>query len=116
MMKLKFLFFAVSLFFASLALGQGVTTSSLTGKVVDEQSAFVPGATVAVLHLLTNTSYGTVTNSDGYFRLNNLLVGGPYRITVSFIGYQTYEIDVAHFSLGKTLNLNVTLREKKVLL
>ena len=47
---------------------QGVTTGAITGVVVDESGAVVPGATVVALHGPTGTEQTTVSGSDGRLR------------------------------------------------
>ena len=34
-------------------------------------------------------SYGTVTNISGQFNLQGMRTGGPYKVEVSYVGYQT---------------------------
>ncbi|NOZ45552.1 MAG: TonB-dependent receptor [Chlorobi bacterium] len=92
--------------------GQGSTTAGLNGRVVNgDTGETLPGATVLAVHQGTGFQYGGITDADGYFRLPNLNVGGPYKITVSFVGYHNYEQDNVYLSLGQTLKLNVKLTE-----
>lgn len=104
------------------AWAQGVTTATLVGsvtaasdvqtperKVSTEES--LPGATVLALHVPSGTQYGTSVNANGRFSILNLRVGGPYKITVSFVGYQTREINDVYLKLGEPYNLNVSLTE-----
>src|SRR5882672_10618119 len=69
-------------------LAQAVTTSFLSGTVKDKNGA-VPGANVVAVHEPTGTSYGTVTTPEGKFNIVNMRPGGPYKITISFVGYKT---------------------------
>ena len=63
------------------------TTSEITGIITENQKP-VAGATVAALHVPSGTRYATTTRNDGRYNLANLKVGGPYTITVSFVGYK----------------------------
>ena len=110
-MKFKLLVSMLFTFALSVVWGQGVTTSSIVGRVVDAQGESLPGANVVAVHLPTNTSYGVVSGTSGYFRLNNLMVGGPYEVKVTFVGYQTFEVSITQLSLGKAFNLEVKLVE-----
>lgn len=66
MKKLKFLFLLVALAgFLPNALSQGVTTSSMRGKVVDDKNQPVFAATVVATHTPSGTQYGTITQEDG---------------------------------------------------
>lgn len=87
-----------------------LTTSAIKGQV-SAGNETLPGATVLLVHEPTGTQYGTTTNLSGIFNLGNLNPGGPYSITVSFVGYQNYEQENLFLSLGQTLQLNVELFE-----
>ncbi|WP_109852750.1 carboxypeptidase regulatory-like domain-containing protein [Aquimarina sp. AU58] len=88
-----------------------VTTSNISGIVRDSENQLLPGANVTAVHGPTGTSYGGVTDFDGRFNLNNLRVGGPYRITISYVGFKKQLIDEVFLQLGQTFNLNITLVE-----
>lgn len=107
-------FAVVAVVAAAPAFGQGVTTASMNGTVVDERGDALPGATVVAVHVPSGTRYGTVTRIDGGYNFQGLRVGGPYTVTVSFVGYQTVERTIPNLSLGQNLTLDVTLREGDV--
>lgn len=67
---------------------QGVTTSSINGRVTDTEGNPLAEATVVAVHVPTGTRYRAVTRSGGAYDLPNLRVGGPYTITVTFIGME----------------------------
>ena len=67
------------------------------------------GANVIANHTPTGTVAGTMTLEGGQFSLPNLRVGGPYTITISFIGFKTIEYTDVYLDLGKTFDLNVQL-------
>ncbi len=90
---------------------QGVTTASLSGKVTDSNGEGLPGATVIAIHTPTGTEYGNSTRLDGKFNLPNLRVGGPYTVTVSFVGYETISQEGIFLALGQNLSINFELRE-----
>src|SRR5271170_466689 len=77
-----------------------VTYATVHGTVTDTSGAVVPNATVTA----TNTSTGikTSVNSDsqGYYILPQLQIGGPYTITVAAAGFQDFQTS------GLTLHLN----------
>jgi hypothetical protein len=68
------------------ALAQGVTTGSLTGIVTDQAGSTVGGASVIAIHLPSGSTYETTTRADGRFSLPGMRVGGPYSVTVSYVG------------------------------
>ncbi|MBK7343196.1 MAG: carboxypeptidase regulatory-like domain-containing protein [Saprospiraceae bacterium] len=81
----------------------GTTTASMTGQVIDQASGeSLIGATVVAIHTPSGTSYGTITNENGYYRMSNLRVGGPYQITVSYTGYGEIALEGVNLRLGET--------------
>jgi hypothetical protein len=95
------------------ALAQGSTTARITG-FVSSGGEVLPGATVLAVHTPTGAEYGTVTNTEGRFTLNNLNVGGPYRITTNYVGYDASVTDNIYLSLGQTLDLELELKESSL--
>lgn len=109
---LKSLFAMMMLVFVtSMAYSQGVTTASLSGRVIDSNGETLPGANVVATHTPSGTRYGAVTNIDGRYTIPGMRVGGPYNVAVSFIGYETQQVEEVYLSLGVTANVNVTMRE-----
>ncbi|PMD97345.1 cell envelope biogenesis protein OmpA [Siphonobacter sp. BAB-5405] len=88
-----------------------VTTSSISGRVTDVKGETLPGASVVAVHEPSGTRYGTVTNANGLFSLPNVRVGGPYRVTVSFVGYTEQSQTNVFAELGGTATVNVTLSD-----
>ncbi|MDT0607231.1 TonB-dependent receptor [Croceitalea rosinachiae] len=86
-----------------------VTTSNIRGMVTDDQGAPLFGANVVAIHTPTGTRYGSITNDGGRFNLLNLRVGGPYEVTISFVGFQDDIRNDIFLSLGKTFNYSVQM-------
>ncbi len=84
-------------------------TQTITGNVYDEASkAPLPGVSVTVIN--SNPLRGTVTDENGHFKMDSVLLG---RCTIKF-SYITYEEQILHdilVSAGKEVNLNVSLQE-----
>jgi len=95
----------------SMAFSQGVTTSSLKGKVVDQQGAAVPFANVVAVHTPSGSQYGTTSNEDGRYNIRNMRIGGPYTIEVSFVGYQSISESDVYLQLNKTGEIDFTISE-----
>ncbi|PKP29104.1 MAG: hypothetical protein CVU01_01710, partial [Bacteroidetes bacterium HGW-Bacteroidetes-18] len=83
MRKFKNLLMAVLLISSSAIFAQGVTTSSVNGKITDNNGEGLPGANVVAVHTESGTKYGVSTDFDGFFRISNMRAGGPYTITIS---------------------------------
>jgi len=112
MQKRLFFLVATMLMMVSSAMAQ-VTTSSMGGKVTvgSASGEEVIGATVQAVHEPSGTRYAAVTNIDGRFNIQGMRTGGPYAVTVSYIGYQSKTIKGVTLELGETYNLNVWLSE-----
>ncbi len=82
------------------AKGQGI----IAGRVLDEHKESLAGAHI----FLKETSFGTIANGDGKFRLKDI-PAGTYTIGVSFIGYETFSqsVDVNDKS---TLSLDLVMK------
>lgn len=111
-MRLKFTTLAIllSVLFTGWLNAQ-VTTSSIAGVIKDQSNAPLEGATVSVTHLPTGSQYGTITQSNGSFNIYNMRPGGPYKIEVSYIGYETKTVDNVMLVLGETYIINGKLAE-----
>ncbi len=109
-LRWQLLLTAALLMNVTIALGQ-VTTSSLSGVVSDSKGETLPGATVVAVHTPSGTQYATVTNAQGKYTLNSVRVGGPYKVTVTFVGFKEQVSDNLSMALGVTSNLNVQLVE-----
>ncbi|MCU0439044.1 MAG: carboxypeptidase regulatory-like domain-containing protein [Raineya sp.] len=94
------------------AFSQGVTTASMSGRIIDNKKQAVPGATVVVVHQPSGSKYGTSTLENGSFNLPNLRIGGPYSIEVSAVGYNTIKEEGVTLSLGQNLSVNYEMREE----
>jgi len=102
----------VALIISSATIMQAqVTTSSMGGRVSDAEGAVI-GATVIATHTPSGTTYGTVTNLEGRFNLNGMRVGGPYTVTITFIGYGAFTQNNITLSLGENYVMNVVLSEE----
>ena len=111
MQKRFILLFAMLLTLTMSALAQ-VTTSSMSGKVTLEGTGEeIIGATVVAVHEPSGTRYNAVTNIIGMFTIQGMRTGGPYAVTVSYIGHQTKTFRGIQLQLAETYNLPVTLSE-----
>ncbi|QNL48637.1 TonB-dependent receptor [Olivibacter sp. SDN3] len=88
-----------------------VTTSSMSGTVLQSDGEPSIGASVRATHVPSGTIYGGSTNENGRFNLANMRVGGPYSVEITYIGSQPAKYDNIILQLGQPYVLNVTLSD-----
>ena len=112
MQKRLFLLVVAMLTLTLSAVAQ-ITTSSMAGKVTfdDANGEEVIGATVVALHEPSGTRYTAVTNASGRFTIQGMRTGGPYEVTVSYIGYQPKVVKGVVLQLAETYDLAVWISE-----
>lgn len=113
-MKTRILQLLVFLFVAVVGHAQ-ITTSSMSGKIMDSNGEPLIGATVIAVHSPSGTEYGTITNVNGQYSIFNMRVGGPYKVTASYVGYDSQSREGSYLSLGSPSLVNFTLAESGIL-
>jgi len=103
------IYLVICCLFISAGMWAQVTTSSMSGKVSSLSGDELIGATVVATHVPTGSQYGTVTNLNGIFQMVNMRIGGPYKVEVSYIGYETEVVENIFLSLGTGANVDVVL-------
>ena len=96
--------------FCAFFLLLGITTfaqTTITGKVVDENNAPIPGANI----IITGKAVGTTTDFDGKFTLSTSEVP-PFNLTVSSIGFTTKTVAVT--SNNQELNIVLNSAETQL--
>src|SRR5580765_4863535 len=101
---------AVFFLFPFIARSQE-TTSEITGLIMTNQTP-LQGATVTALHIPTGTKSVTTTRNDGRYNLANLKVGGPYTITVAYVGYKSAQQENVTLLLGQEFKADFTLEQE----
>ena len=97
---------ALLLAFAAPALAQ-LQGGNLTGAVLDEQGAVLPGVTVTVRGV--DATQTTTTDENGQFRFLNL-APGPYTITAALQGFATVVREQIIVAVGKNVDLPIALK------
>ena len=88
---------------------QGTTTSSLVGTVTDSKGEALPGATIIAVHTPTGTQYVGPSNAQGRYSIQNMRVGGPYTVKVSFVGFQDFTRTNVFLTVGQDYRLDMKL-------
>ena len=102
----RFYFSALMMLLAgAISLNAQITTSSISGVIVDEANEPLIGAVVKLVHGPSGTEYNAVSNMDGRFYIQGMRTGGPYTATVSYVGYQNTVVTGIILELGENYNL-----------
>lgn len=78
-------------------------TANLSGKVVNQNSIAIKAASIEI----ENTTFKTITDTNGYFVLKNIPIG-KYKILAFTDGSRIFK---KHVSLDKDLEINIELKE-----
>ena len=102
------LVFCLTVMAALPAAGQEAR-GTILGRVTDPQGAVVPGASVVITHIDTNSISRTATNATGYYEVP-LLTGGSYTVSVELSGFKKTVRGPVELSVGSRLEINVELQ------
>lgn len=108
MLKRIVLLFVVALAASPLLFAQ-ITTSAINGTVKNNANEPLVGATIVATHQPSGTKYTTVSRAGGNFSIQNMRVGGPYLIEVSFVGHDADKQDNIYLQLAESFLLNPIL-------
>jgi hypothetical protein len=86
-----------------------ITTGVIQGSVSDPSGALVPGASVEVKNLETNSTRTQTTGVDGRFVFLQLRPGN-YTVTVTLAGFATHVQEDVTLTVGQTVTLNPALK------
>ena len=101
---------SVLMLMIAVSVSAQVTNSSISGIVLDENGQALTGATIEAKHNPSGTLYGAVANVDGRFSIQGMRTGGPYTVSVSFIGYRKMIINDITLQLGENYNITVDMK------
>ncbi|MEA1877747.1 MAG: TonB-dependent receptor [Bacteroidota bacterium] len=103
----------LGLFLAGNSMAQ-ITTSGMNGKVTGPDGKALIGATVVAIHVPTGAQFGGISDGEGYFRLPNMDVGGPYTLKVTYVGNEAWTKNGIYLTLGQTFKINPGLKSTAV--
>src|SRR6266566_6433457 len=73
---------------------QTISSGTVSGTVVDQSGAVVPGATVEIRNDITRYQLSTTTGTTGAFRFTNVPFNN-YRVTATLSGFNTTTQDIS---------------------
>jgi len=94
---------------AGAVSAQSTSTAGLRGRILDTEGAPVEAALVTLTHTGTGATSTVLSVADGRYTLRGQRPGGPYRITVTHIGFQDFTREDIVLLLGRFADLDITL-------
>ena len=98
------------------ASAQGVTTGVVSGRIVDETGAAVPGASISVVNTTTGAASRATSTRDGRYLVQGLEVGGPSSVTARKPGYVPQMRDGQMMTVSQNLTLDFRLERQTFIL
>lgn len=106
---LRLLPLAFSLLLAMSGAQAQNTSSSLSGRIVDEAGKPVADATVEIKHVPSGTTQTATTDASGRYSAQGLRVGGPFAVSASDAAGEKGSQDDVYLKLAEDTTLNLTV-------
>lgn len=110
--KKFYFFFIFFVFILFNSLFAQLSTSTIQGKVVDEEGLAIRDVAVLAKNLETGTTRGVTTNKDGRYHILSILPG-QYEISVQHLAYRP-EKKIVNLYVGQTLTVDFVLQSKEI--
>ena len=94
---------------ATVLSAQSTSTAGLRGRIVDTEGIPVEAAQVTLTHTGTGATSTVLSVADGRYTLRGQRPGGPYRVTVTHIGFRQFAREDIELLLGRFVDLEITL-------
>jgi Carboxypeptidase regulatory-like domain/TonB dependent receptor len=88
-----------------------ITSSAMSGKVLNNKKETLLGASVVATHEPTGTVYRVVCDENGVFQIENMNTGGPYLVKTSMVGFKEGLQKNVFLTLGNTTKVDFILEE-----
>ncbi len=105
----RMLAIALLLGLSSLAVLAQTGTSRITGTVVDQTGALLPGAKVTAKNEATGVTFTATTNAAGNYSFDSVIIGS-YEIKVEAQGFRTFASSANVLSVGSALVVDVSMQ------
>ncbi len=86
------------------ANAQGIITGGITGNVVDQTGAVIPGAAISAVSESTGATLAAVSGADGSFAISDVPLGS-YTVTIKASGFGPGQITHVHVVAGNATSL-----------
>ena len=98
----RFILTTVFIFILIQCIEAQVTSSAISGHIMSMKQEPLIGAAITITHEPTGTIFKALADDNGYYQLENMIIGGPYSVKISYIGYKDNGKTDVFLSLGKT--------------
>ncbi len=92
------------------------TSSQVSGSVKSEKNERLAGATITLVHCPTKNTLITQSHRDGRFYFTNLKPGGPYTLSISYVGFETLIQSNLFIELSYNETKEFILKEKRMMM
>jgi Carboxypeptidase regulatory-like domain/TonB dependent receptor len=86
------------------ASAQGIITGGITGSVVDQTGAVIPGASITAVNESTGTTLAATSNGEGVFLISDVPLGS-YTISIRANGFGQGQVSHVHVVAGNQTQL-----------
>ncbi len=107
-MKTPIVRFVMFLLLSSTGLLAQSITGSITGLVIDETGAMIPGAEITVVNKATNSVSNATSDSSGNYTVP-LLPQGNYRMEVTAVGFKRFVLEGIVLQVQQTSRIDVRM-------
>src|ERR1041385_2932955 len=99
----------------AIVYGQAAASASISGRVIDDTGAPVPGVAVTVTSpALQVPAVAASTDNDGSYQLVELPAPGVYKASFAHSGFQTFVRGDLNLSVGFAARVDVTMKVGQV--
>lgn len=105
-MKLRIWSWVLALVLTATTAAAQQGTSELRGRVMDQQSAVLPGVTVVVRHQESGLFREAVTTTDGSFLMSGM-TPGVYEVSAELAGFKKYSQRDVRLEVGRTTQVEL---------
>jgi hypothetical protein len=89
------------------------TQASISGTVVNNEKRPQVGASVSVRNESTGFTTKASTNAQGEFTFKELPLGGPYTVTVTYVGYGEQKVSGYTLNQGDAVKVDVNMQARE---
>ena len=100
---------ALLLLFSSASAFAQQTTGNITGRVLDQQGAAMPGVAITAKNPATGFSRTETTDAEGVYRVSALQVG-VYEVVAELTGFQTVSKQDIEVNVGQTVAIDFSMK------